>query len=138
MATRLNHLGLAVPAHDDVIAFWRDLLGLPVELTEHVASEGVRVAMLRLGPGSGCIELLEPDAADTVIGRYLDKRGPGIHHVALTVDDLPGTMASMKDAGVRLLDEAPRPGAHDTRVAFVHPKSTGGVLVELVQAKDGE
>ena len=138
MATRLNHLGIAVPAHAHVLAFWRDLLGLPVELTEHVQSEGVKVAMLRLGAGSGCIELLEPDADDTVIGRYLAKRGPGIHHVALTVDDLPGMMAAMKAADVRLLDEAPRPGAHDTQVCFVHPKSTGGVLVELVAAKDEE
>lgn len=132
MATRLAHLGIAVPAHADVLAFWRDLLGLPLELTEHVASEGVSVAMLRLGPGSGCIELLAPDPGDNTVARFLEKRGPGIHHVALLVDDLPGLMVRMAAAGVRLLDEAPRPGAHGTRVAFVHPKSTGGVLVELV------
>jgi methylmalonyl-CoA/ethylmalonyl-CoA epimerase len=133
-APRLAHLGLAVTAHDDVLTFWRDLLGLELELTEHVASEGVAVAMLRLGEGSGCIELLQPDPGDNAVAKYLAKRGPGIHHVALHVDDLPGLMTRMAEAGVRLLDEAPRPGAHGTQVAFVHPKSTGGVLVELVQA----
>ena len=135
MSTRLAHLGIAVPAHDDVIAFWRDLLGLSLELTEHVASEGVTVAMLRLGAGSGCIELLAPDPGDNTVAKYLEKRGPGIHHVALEVDDLPGLMARMQAAGVCLLDDAPRPGAHGTRVCFVHPKSTGGVLVELVAAR---
>ena len=135
MATRLSHLGIAVPAHEDVLHFWRDLLGLELELTEHVASEGVSVAMLRLGAGSGCVELLQPDPGeDNPVGKYLAKRGPGMHHVALEVDDIAGVMAAMKEAGVRLLDDEPRPGAHDTRVAFVHPKSTGGVLVELVQA----
>jgi len=134
MATRLSHLGIAVPAHEDVLVFWRDLLGLQLELTEHVASEGVSVAMLRLGDGSGCIELLAPDPGENTVGKFIAKRGAGIHHVALEVDDLVGLMGRMKDAGVRLLDEAPRVGAHDTRVAFVHPKSTGGVLVELVQS----
>lgn len=135
MATRLAHLGIAVPAHDDVLRFWRDLLGLPLERVEHVGSEQVSVAMLRLGPGGGAIELLQPDPGDNVVGRFLGKRGPGIHHLALEVDDLPGLMARLKAAGVRLLDEAPRPGAHGTRVAFVHPASTGGVLVELVAAR---
>lgn len=137
MATRLAHLGIAVPAHADVLAFWRDLLGLELEHTEHVASDGVTVAMLRLGAGSGSIELLQPDAGDNPVGKYMQKRGPGIHHVALVVDDLDGMLASMREAGVRLIDEQPRPGAHDTRVAFVHPKSTGGVLVELVAAPAG-
>lgn len=135
MTTRLSHLGIAVPAHDDVIVFWRDLLGLQLELEEHVASEGVRVAMLRLGAGGACIELLQPDAGDNTVARFLERRGPGMHHVAFEVDDLASLMARLAAAGVRLIDEQPRAGAHGTRVAFVHPQSTGGVLVELVQAQ---
>ena len=134
-APRLSHLGIAVPAHADVLHFWSELLGLAVEHTEHVASDGVSVAMLRLGAGSGCIELLEPDGEDTPVGKFIGKRGAGIHHVALEVDDIHDLVARMKAADVRLIDEEPRPGAHETTVAFVHPKSTGGVLVELVQAK---
>ncbi len=137
MATRLSHLGIAVAAHDDVLAFWRDLLGLPVEHVEHVASDGVIVAMLRLGAGSGCVELLQPDAGDgNPVGKFIKKRGTGIHHVAFEVDDIHALCDEMKAAGVRLIDEHPRPGAHGTTVVFVHPKSTGGVLVELVQAPD--
>ena len=136
MATRLSHFGIAVPAHDDVLHFWRDLLGLPLEHTEHVASDGVTVAMLRLGAGAGAVELLQPDAGeDNPVGRFLAKRGPGLHHVAFEVDALEDLLQRMKEAGVRLVDEHPRPGAHDSQVAFVHPASTGGVLVELVQAR---
>jgi methylmalonyl-CoA/ethylmalonyl-CoA epimerase len=141
MGARLSHLGIAVPAHADVLRFWRDLLGLPLEHVEHVASDGVRVAMLRLGGGpggspahGGCIELLEPDAGDNPVRRFMDKRGPGIHHVALEVDDLHALCARLAAAGVRLIDKTPRAGAHGTLVCFVHPQGTGGVLVELVQA----
>lgn len=143
---RLAHLGVAVTAHADALRFWRDLLGLPLEHVEHVGSDGVTVAMLPLGgatrgagaddsAGAGRIELLQPDAGDNPVRRFVDKRGPGIHHVALEVDDLHGLCARLKAAGVRLIDEAPRPGAHGTTVVFVHPQSTGGVLVELVQAR---
>ena len=89
--------------------------------------------MLRLGAGSGCVELLEPDAGDNPVRRHIDKRGAGIHHVALEVDDIAALVARLAEAGVRLIDEQPRPGAHGTTVVFVHPASTGGVLVELVQ-----
>jgi methylmalonyl-CoA/ethylmalonyl-CoA epimerase len=133
MATRLSHLGIAVPAHDDVMAFWRDLLGLPVEHVEHVAGDGVSVAMLRLGKGTGAVELLQPDPGSNPVGKFLEKRGPGLHHVAFEVDDIVGMLGRMKDAGIRLIDEQPRAGAHGSTVAFVHPASTGGVLVELVQ-----
>jgi methylmalonyl-CoA/ethylmalonyl-CoA epimerase len=141
MATRLAHLGIAVPAHAEALRFWRDLLGLPLEHVEHVASDGVSVAMLRLGaaPGDaqhgGSIELLQPDEGDNPVRRFMDKRGPGIHHVALEVDDIHALFAKLTAAGVRLIDKAPRPGAHGTTVCFVHPQSTGGVLVELVQAR---
>ena len=144
---RLAHLGVAVTAHADALRFWRDLLGLPLEHVEHVGSDGVTVAMLPLGrapgapwspggdAGGGRIELLQPDASDNPVRRFVDKRGPGIHHVALEVDDIHALCARLKAAGVRLIDEAPRPGAHGTTVVFVHPQSTGGVLVELVQAR---
>jgi methylmalonyl-CoA epimerase len=134
-APRLAHLGVAVVAHAEALRFWRDLLGLPLEHVEHVASDGVQVALLRLGAGAGSIELLQPDAGDNPVARFLGKRGPGIHHVALEVDDLPALFARLQAAGVRLLDAAPRPGAHGTTVCFVHPASTGGVLVELVQRR---
>jgi methylmalonyl-CoA/ethylmalonyl-CoA epimerase len=134
MATRLSHLGIAVPAHEDVLVFWRDLLGLPVDHIEHVADDGVSVAMLRLGAGSGSVELLQPDAGENPVGKFMAKRGPGLHHVAFEVDDIVAMLGRMTEAGIRLIDEQPRGGAHGTSVAFVHPASTGGVLVELVQA----
>ncbi len=140
MTARLSHLGIAVAAHDEALRFWRDLLGLPLVHSEHVDSDGVSVAMLQLGrhsgagDGGGNIELLQPDPGDNPVARFVAKRGAGIHHLALEVDDIHALVASLREAGIRLIDEQPRPGAHDTTVAFVHPKSTGGVLVELVQA----
>lgn len=133
MTPRLAHLGIAVTGHAEALVFWRDLLGLPLEHTEHVESDGVSVAMLRLDAGSGCVELLEPDPGDNPVRRHIDKRGTGIHHIALEVDDLAALATRLAEAGVRLIDEQPRPGAHGTEVVFVHPASTGGVLVELVQ-----
>ena len=132
---RLAHLGIAVPAHAEALRFWRDLLGLPLGHVEHVASDAVTVAMLPLGRSAGgaTIELLQPDAGDNPVRRFLDKRGAGIHHVAFEVADLHALCARLAAAGVRLIDAVPRPGAHGTTVVFVHPQSTGGVLVELVQ-----
>jgi methylmalonyl-CoA epimerase len=134
-APRLAHLGIAVVAHAEALRFWRDLLGLPLDHVEHVSGDGVQVAILRLGAGAGAIELLQPDPGDNPVARFLGKRGPGIHHVALEVDELPALFARLQAAGVRLLDAAPRPGAHGSTVCFVHPASTGGVLVELVQRR---
>src|SRR5262245_53151875 len=136
---RLAHLGIAVEAHADALRFWRDLLGLRLEHLEHVASDGVTVAMLPLGGAAtagagGTLELLQPDAGDNPVRKFIDKRGPGIHHVALEVDDIHALCGRLKAAGVRLIDEAPRPGAHGTTVVFVHPASTGGVLVGLAKA----
>lgn len=133
-APRLAHLGIAVTAHTEALRFWRDLLGLPLGHVEHVESDGVQVAMLRLGAGAGAVELLQPDPGENPVARFIGKRGPGLHHVALEVDDIHALFAKLKAAGVRLIDAAPRPGAHGTTVCFVHPQSTGGVLVELVQA----
>ncbi len=134
-APRLSHLGVAVVAHAEALHFWRDLLDLPLEHVEHVPGDGVQVALLRLAPGAGSIELLQPDPGDNPVARHIARRGAGIHHVALEVDDLNGLFARLQSAGVRLIDSAPRAGAHGTTVCFVHPQSTGGVLVELVQRR---
>ena len=127
----LDHIAVAVPSLDDVLPTWRDVLGLAEEGRELVAAQGVTVAFL--DAGGARVELLEPTGPETPVGRYLDRRGPGLHHVALEVDDVEAALAALKARGVRLIDAEPRPGAHGTRVAFVHPKATGGVLLELVE-----
>ena len=140
-APRLSHLGIAVTAHAEALRFWRDLLGLPLEHVEHVGSDGVSVAMLPLGRaaggGGGRIELLQPDDGDNPVRKFIDKRGAGIHHVALEVDDIHALCARLRAAGVRLIDETPRTGIRNSRVAFVHPGAVGGVLTEIVQPAEG-
>lgn len=125
--TRIAHVGLAVPSLSAILPFYRDVLGLPeVELDD---ADGARI--VGLAAGEPLVELLEPASPDTPIGRFLAKRGPGIHHICLSVDDLDATLARCRDAGVRLIDETPRIGAEGKRIAFLHPSSTAGVLVEL-------
>ena len=126
----IDHLGIAVRSLDEALAFYRDQLGLSVSLRETVAVENVHVAMLPAG-GSR-IELLEPAAADSVIGKFIDKKGPGLHHVALRVPDLAAAVARLRQNGARLLND-PRPGAGGHLYVFVHPASAGGVLLELIQ-----
>ncbi len=125
----IDHLGIAVPALDAAIAFYQTL-GLSVTHRETVATEEVNVAMLPAGESR--IELLEPASPDSPISKFLEKRGPGLHHVALQVPDLPAAVARLKIAGARLLNE-PRQGAGGHLYVFVHPASTGGVLLELIQ-----
>ncbi len=125
----IEHLGIAVRSIDDAIRFWLNL-GLPAPVREHVASERVNVAMLPAGGPQ--IELIEPSAPDSLISRFLDHRGPGLHHVALRVSDLGAAVARLRASGARLLNE-PREGAGGRRYVFVHPASTGGVLLELIQ-----
>ncbi len=132
MKASLDHVGIAVAALDDALAFYRDALGLEIEPPEEVASQRVRVRFVR-GAGDAPLELLEPTAADSPIAKFLAKWGPGLHHVALRVEDVAAALAELKARGVRLIDEAPRPGAHGSRVAFVHPSSADGVLVELIE-----
>ncbi|SRR6266481_6738068 len=131
---KIDHIGIATRGIQDAIAFYRDALGLDVTETEEVAEQKVRVAMLPIG-GSR-IELLEATSADSPISRFLEKRGPGIHHIAVRVDDIRAVLADLKQNGARLIDEEPRKGAAGCLVAFVHPSSTGGVLLELVQRPD--
>jgi len=131
MAMKIDHIGIATRGIQDALAFYRDALGLDVIETEEVADQMVRVAMLPLGESR--IELLEATSEDSPIARFLEKRGPGIHHIALQVDDINAALADLRQNGARLIDQQPRQGAGGCLVAFVHPSSTGGVLLELVQ-----
>lgn len=128
---KIDHIGIATRGIDDAAKFYRDVLGLEVGETEEVAEQNVRVAMLPIGESR--IELLEATSEDSPISRFLEKRGPGIHHLAVRVDDIQAALADLKQKGARLIDEEPRQGAGGCLVAFVHPSSTGGVLLELVQ-----
>ena len=128
---KIDHIGIATRGIQDAITFYRDALGLDAAETEEVADQRVRVAMLPIGESR--IELLEATSEDSPISRFLEKRGPGIHHIAVQVDDIRAVLANLKEKGVRLIDEEPRQGAGGCLVAFVHPSSTGGVLLELVQ-----
>ena len=127
--TRIAHIGIAVEALDEILPFYRDLLGLPEEPLDD--ADGARIAGLRAG--ESLVELLEAKAMDTPIGKFVSRRGPGIHHICFAVDDLNATLDRCRRAGVRLIDETPRAGADGKRIAFLHPSSTGGVLVELTE-----
>jgi methylmalonyl-CoA/ethylmalonyl-CoA epimerase len=127
----IDHIGVATAGIEEAATFYRDNLGLHVEEIEEVANQKVRVAMLPLGESR--LELLEATSEDSPISRFLAKRGPGIHHIAVRVEDIESALADLKAKGARLIDEKPRTGAGGCLVAFVHPSSTGGVLLELVQ-----
>ena len=133
---KINHLGIATRRIDEALSFWGDALGLENVHTEVIEDQKVRVAMLPLGESR--IELLEPTSEDSPISKFLDKRGAGIHHIAVEVDDIEASLAKLKEKGMRLIDEKPRIGAEGCLVAFVHPSSANGVLLELVQTMDEE
>lgn len=126
----LHHVGIAVRRLEDAIPRF-EALGLSKESVEEVRTEGVRVAFL--GSGGAGIELLEPLGEDTPVGRFLERRGEGLHHVAFSTEDIVGDMRRLGAQGFELIDREPRPGAHGRKVAFIHPRSAGGVLLELVQ-----
>lgn len=128
---KIDHIGIATRGIAEASRFWRESLGLEPADIEEVAEQKVRVAMLPLGRSR--IELLEATSADSPISKFLEKRGPGIHHIAINVNDIRSTLAQLKQDGARLIDEEPRTGAGGCLVAFVHPSSASGVLVELVQ-----
>ncbi len=127
----LDHLGVAVENLDEALRLYRDLLGLPLLEIEEIESDGLRAAILELG--SSHLELLEPTGEDGPVAAFLRKRGGGLHHLALSVEDCAAAVEAFQQAGVRMIDERPRPGAGGKLIAFCHPKSTGGVLVELCQ-----
>lgn len=131
----IEHVGIATPSIEEALKFWRDALGLKVAHEEEVAEQGVRVAMLPLGGPN--VELLEPTGPDSPVGKFLEKRGAGIHHLALRVPDIRAALARLRQSGARLIDETPRTGAGGHLVAFVHPSSAGGVLLELVEHGGG-
>ena len=130
---KINHLGIATKGIDEALKFWSDALGLENVHTEVVEDQKVRVAMLPIGESR--VELLEPTSEDSPISKFLEKRGGGIHHIAVEVDDIVTSLQNLKAKGMRLIDETPRVGAENCLVAFVHPSSTNGVLLELVQTR---
>lgn len=132
MKAVLDHIGVAVKDLEATLAFYRDGLGLEVEMSEDVPSERVRAHFVPVGTAR--LELLEATAPGSPIATYIDRRGPGLHHLTLRVDDIRAALARLKAHGARLIDEEPRAGAEGSLVAFVHPASTGGVLIELKQS----
>jgi methylmalonyl-CoA epimerase len=134
MKATLDHIGIAVRGLEEALKFYRDALGLDVSTSHNVPSERVRAVFVPVGEST--LELLEPTAAESAIARFIDRRGPGLHHITLRVDDLDGALAELRARGIRLIDETPRAGARGSRVAFIHPSSAGGVLLELKQDRD--
>ena len=130
-ARKIDHLGVAVQSLEEAIPFYRDNLGMVFQGTEEVAEQKVRVAFLQIGESK--IELLEPTADDSPIAKFLEKNGSGIHHIAYEVDDIEEALAALEAKGARLIDRTPRTGAHGARIAFIHPKSSGGILTEICQ-----
>jgi methylmalonyl-CoA/ethylmalonyl-CoA epimerase len=126
-APRIAHVGIAVRALDEILPFYRDILGLPDVPVDD--ADGARI--VGLAAGESLVELLEGQSPDSPITRFVARKGPGIHHICFAVDDLDGTLARCRAAGVRLIDDAPRIGAEGKRIAFLHPSATGGVLIEL-------
>ena len=135
MFGRIDHIGVAVDDLEEAVSLYSERLGMPVQHRETVEEQGVEAVLL--GVGESHVELLTPLGPDTAIGRFLERNGPGMHHVAYGTDDIESALEGARAAGLALIDERPRTGIRGSRVAFVHPKSTGGVLTELVQAAEG-
>lgn len=131
MLTKINHIGVAVTNIEEALPYYRDSLHMNYEGCEEVAEQKVKVAFLQIGESR--IELLEPTSEDSPVAGFLKKNGPGVHHIAYEVDDLVEALQNLEAQGIRLIDKEPRNGAHGTKIAFVHPKSSGGVLTELCQ-----
>ena len=135
MLGAIDHVGVAVEDVDAALALYRDSLGMPLVHRETIESQGVDAALLDCGDGH--IEVLAPLGPDTPVGKFLARRGPGLHHVAYRVQDVAEALNALSAAGIRLIDETPRTGIRGSRVAFLHPTSTGGVLTEIVQPAAG-
>ena len=135
MLDRIDHVGVATEDLEGAIALYEGALGMPVVHRETVEGQGVEAVLLDVGDGH--VELLRPLGPDTPVGKYLDKKGPGLHHVAYAVGDIEDALSELSEAGIELIDSEPRVGIRGSRVAFVHPKSTGGVLTEIVQPGEG-
>jgi methylmalonyl-CoA/ethylmalonyl-CoA epimerase len=135
MLEAIDHIGVAVPDIDAALGLYRDTLGMPLVHRETVSEQGVEAALLDVGDAH--VELLQPLGPDTAVGKFLANRGAGLHHVAYRVEDVQDTLSHLAAAGLRLIDEKPRTGIRGSRVAFVHPASTAGVLTEIVQVSGG-
>jgi methylmalonyl-CoA epimerase len=135
MLNRIDHVGVAVEDIDAALELYEKALGMPVVHRETVAEQGVEAVLLDVGDGH--VELLKPLGPDTPVGKFLAKKGPGLHHVAYAVDDIEATLAGLGERGIELIDREPRTGIRNSRVAFVHPRSTGSVLTEIVQPAEG-
>jgi methylmalonyl-CoA/ethylmalonyl-CoA epimerase len=132
---RIDHIGVAVEDLEAAIALHESTYGMALVHRETVTEQGVEAVLFDVGENH--VELLRPLAEDTPVGKFLAGRGPGLHHVAYQVADIAATLAALKESGARLIDETPRTGIRNSRVAFVHPKSSGGVLTEIVQPAEG-
>jgi methylmalonyl-CoA/ethylmalonyl-CoA epimerase len=132
MFGRIDHVGVAVEDLDEAVELYSERLGMTVQHRETVEAQGVEAVLL--GVGESHVELLLPLGPETAVGRFLERSGPGLHHVAYGTEDIDSALEAVRKAGLRLIDEQPRAGIRNSRVAFVHPKSTGGVLTELVEA----
>ena len=135
MFGRIDHIGVAVEDIEAGIALYRDSFEMELAHRETVESQGVEAVLLDVGDGH--VELLRPLGPETAVGRFLARKGPGLHHVAYAVDDIDATLARVAAAGIEAIDAEPRPGIRDSRVAFLHPRSTGGVLTEIVEPAGG-
>jgi methylmalonyl-CoA/ethylmalonyl-CoA epimerase len=135
MIKRINHVAIIVPDLDSSLTFWRDTLGLTLTRTEEVASQESLVAFLPTGDSE--VELVQPTTATSGAAKFLAKRGPGLHHIAMEVDDLDAMLIRLKEQGVRLINETPILAAGGNRAAFIHPESANGVLVELYEVQAG-
>lgn len=131
MVKRIDHIAIAVHDIDEVARFYTGILKLDLSGVEVVTEQKAKVGFLKIGESN--IELVQPASDDSPLVKFLETRGPGIHHICLEVEDIEKEVEELKKQGARMIDETPRPGAHNTRVAFIHPKSSGGVLIELNQ-----
>ncbi len=131
MFGRIDHIGVAVEDLDAAVTLYRERFGMAQQHRETVEEQGVEAVLLEVGEGH--VELLQPLGPDTAVGKFLQKNGPGMHHVAYQTEDIESTLRSVRETGLRLIDEEPRTGIRGSRVAFLHPKATGGVLTEIVE-----
>lgn len=136
MVKKVDHIGVAVKSLEQSLSFYTEILRLPLLAIEEVPTQKVKVAFIEVGETK--IELLEPTSDESPIAKFIEKRGEGIHHVALGVESIEERIEEMKEKGIKMIDDRPRPGAHETQVAFMHPKSTGGVLFEFCEKKGRE
>ena len=135
MFGRIDHIGVAVDDLDEAVSLYSERLGMPVQHRETVEEQGVEAVLLDVGEGH--VELLRPLGPETAVGKFLERKGPGLHHVAYAVDDIDATLEKLAAAGLELIDSEPRVGIRESRVAFLHPRSTGGVLTEIVEPAGG-